>query len=98
MLDGGREMKPGGEESMRFGGLTPGHEAAILLRTAPVEDTTLRLRVNGEALPPLSIGHRDAWAEPVVRVPARLVRASLDVSVANDGPGEFVDYHAWVAQ
>ncbi len=98
MLDGGRELKPGGTESMRFRGLTPGRDAAILLRTAPVEDTTLRLRVNGEALPPLSIGRRDAWEEPVIHVPARLVGPSLDVAVTNDGPGEFVDYHAWVAQ
>jgi hypothetical protein len=98
MLDGGRELKVGRVESMRFTGLTPGREAAIILRTAAVEDTTLRLRVNGEVLPPLPIVHRDAWTEPTVRVPARLVGASLDVGVVNDGPGEFVDYHAWVAQ
>jgi hypothetical protein len=54
--------------------------------------------VNGEALPPLVIERRDAWIEPRVVIPARLVRDPLDVTIVNDGPGLFIDYHAWVAQ
>jgi hypothetical protein len=49
-------------------------------------------------LPPLAVPHGDAWIEPSVVVPARLVRDTLDVAVWNDGPTTFIDYHAWVAQ
>ncbi len=98
LLDGGRELKPGATESMRFDGLVPGRDAVIILRTAPVDPTTVRVRIHGEALPPLPFEHHDGWVEPVLAIPARLVGASLDVAITNDGPGDFVDYHAWVAQ
>jgi hypothetical protein len=98
LLDGGRELKPGFEESMRFSGLTAGRDAAIVLRTAAVEATTIHLRVNGQALPPIPIPHRDEWIEPVILVPGRLVTPTLHVAVVNDGPNDFVDYHAWADQ
>jgi hypothetical protein len=98
LMDGGRELAAGGAETMRFTGVTPGRDATILLRAAPVGSTSVHLVVNGQALPPLAFDHRDAWIEPSVVVPARLVRATLDVAVINDGPSTFVDYHAWVAQ
>ena len=99
MMDGGREVAPGGPESMRFTGLAAGRDATLVLRTAAVNAThDLHLIVNGEALPPIVIEHGDAWVEPRVLIPARLVHEALDVTVVNDGPGLFVDYHAWVAQ
>jgi len=98
LLDGGRELKPGFEESMHFSGLVPGQDAAVVLRAAPVDATTIHLRVSGQALPPLAVAHTDAWIEPVFRVPARLVSSTLDVAVINEGPNDFVDYHVWVAQ
>jgi len=98
LMDGGRELRPRATESMRFEGLTPGQDAVIVLRTAAVEETTIHLRVNGEPLPSLRIERHDGWAEPLIRVPAPLVRARLDVEVVNDGPSDFVDFHAWVAQ
>ena len=98
LLDGGRELKSGASESMRFTGLQAGHDAALILRAAPVDDTTLRIRVNGETLPPVPIAHHDGWIEPVISVPARLVGAAITVEVENLGATDFVDYHAWVAQ
>jgi hypothetical protein len=98
LMDGGRELASGSFESMRFTGLTPGRDATLVLRAAPVGDSKLRVRVNGETLPPLAVPHGDAWIEPSVVVPARLVRDTLDVAVWNDGPTTFIDYHAWVAQ
>jgi hypothetical protein len=98
MMDGGRNVAPGGPESMRFTGLAEGHDATLVLRAAPVADAHLHVVVNGEALPPLVIERRDAWIEPRVVIPARLVRDPLDVTIVNDGPGLFIDYHAWVAQ
>lgn len=98
VLDGGRELKPGTTESMRLSGLTAGQDAALVLRSAPVDAATIHVRVNGEVLPEVLLEHRDGWAEPVVSIPARLVRASLEVEITNDGPGDFVDYHAWAAQ
>jgi len=98
VMDGGRELKPGTSESMRLTGLAAGQGATLILRTAPVDPFTLHVRVNGEALPPLELRHQDGWIEPVLSVPARLVRGTLDVEITNDGPGDFVDYHVWVAQ
>ena len=98
LLDGGRELKPGFTESMRFTGLVPGKDAAIVLRTAAVDATTIHLRVNGEELSRVAIARRDEWVEPIVPIPARLVSESLLVDIINDGPGDFVDYHVWADQ
>ena len=41
----------------------------------------------------------EAWVERVVAVPADSAsRTTIDVTLANDGPGDFVDYHVWVTQ
>jgi hypothetical protein len=98
VMDGGREVKPGMTESMRFSGLTPGQDVTLLLRAAPVEASTVHVTVNGQPLPPLVVHHEDRWIEPALVVPGHLVGRSIDVVIANDGPGDFVDYHAWAAQ
>ncbi len=34
----------------------------------------------------------------MVAVPEDKVGEEIDVTLANDGPGDFVDYHVWVTQ
>ncbi len=98
VMDGGRELRPGATESMRLHGLTPGRDAALILRTAPVEAATVHVRVNGELLPELPLTHHDGWVEPILLVPGRIVGSTLEVEITNDGAGDFVDYHVWAAQ
>jgi len=98
LLDGGRELVAGASESMRLSGLTAGEDATIVLRAAPVANTTIHVRVNGVDLPKLLVTQKDAWVEPSVKVPAALVQSSVDVEVIDDGPNAFVDYHVWIAQ
>jgi hypothetical protein len=40
----------------------------------------------------------EGWVERVVAVPAENVGDEIDVSILNDGPGDFIDYHVWVTQ
>ncbi len=98
VLDGGRTLKPKTRETMRLGHLTPAGGAVLILRAAPVDAATLYVKVNGETLPPLTVHHEDGWIEPTLRIPQDLVRETLDVEIRNDGPGDFVDFHVWVAE
>ena len=41
---------------------------------------------------------RCGWEESVFELPGELVRGSIRVSLTNEGPGDFVDYHVWITQ
>ena len=98
VMDGGRELRPGAKESMTLGGLAAGQAVTLLLRAAPVDASTVHVRINGRELPPLTLHHEDRWIEPALVVPGDQVGTTMAVEIANDGPGDFVDYHVWAAQ
>jgi hypothetical protein len=98
LLDGGRRYEEGHDESFVLRRLEAHEPAHLVIRTAPESDATVRVLVGGKEITRLVLAETDDWAEEVVAVPAEDVGASLDVTIANDGPGDFVDYHVWVTQ
>ncbi len=69
-----------------------------MIRTAPEKETTVRVLVGGAEIARVSLEASEAWVERVVAVPAGAVGDEIDVTLANDGPGDFIDYHVWVTQ
>jgi hypothetical protein len=98
MLDGGRRITPGLVEHLRFSGLERGRPAHLVIRSAPYARTVVRARVNGAELEPLAFEAGEAWIEREVAVPPAAVSRTIDVTLTNDGPSDFIDYHLWATQ
>jgi hypothetical protein len=98
MLDGGRRYEAGKTERFVLRKLTPGRPAHLVVRTAPETRTVVRVLEGGGELSRENIDGANAWVELVVPVPPERVTGDIDVTLANDGPGDFIDYHVWVTQ
>jgi len=98
MLDGGRILRPGSSERMRLGGLDPGRNARLVVRSAPASDADIVVRIAGKILATLHWTAGEAWVEETVEIPAARVTPQIDLELANLGPSEFVDFHVWVAE
>jgi hypothetical protein len=98
MLDGGRRYERGRSEQFVLRKLTAGKPAHFVIRSAPEASAALRIVVGGVEISREELEARDAWVERVVPVPAERVSEEIDVTLANDGPGDFIDYHVWVTQ
>ena len=99
LFDGGRRIGPGKSERFVLKNLVPGRAAHVLVRTAPDREAHVMLRVGGQPLVELVMDRAEGWAEAVAPVPPeRLTGPEMAVEMFNQGPGDFVDYHAWVTQ
>ncbi len=98
MLDGGRRMEQGMRERFVLGKLEAMRVAHLVVRSAPEKRTVVRVEVGGAEIARVSFEASEAWVEKVVEVPAARVKESIDVTLTNDGPGDFLDYHVWVTQ
>jgi hypothetical protein len=98
MLDGGRMLRPGSAERMHLGGLDPGRNAWLVVRSAPSSDADVVVRVAGANIATLHWTAGEAWVEESVEIPGARVTREIDVELANSGPTEFVDFHVWVAE
>lgn len=98
IFDGGRRI--GGGRSERFVAPSPGARGGhLVLRTAPEHDSTISVRINGVALPPLHVERADRWVELAVPIPGELSGANeLSVEITPEGPSDFVDFHAWITR
>ena len=98
LLDGGRRYERGHDERFVLRKLEAKEPAHLVLRTAPEKATTVRVTVDGAEIARLALAQSDAWVERVVEIPAPKVDDAIDVTLVNDGPGDFIDYHAWATQ
>jgi len=98
VFDGGRRIGGGKKELFVLRGLTPGKRAHLILRSAPDAATHVIVRANGAPIVELSLEPADGWVEGVATLPPDRVTAVTEMEIANQGPGDFVDYHAWVTQ
>ncbi len=69
-----------------------------MIRTAPERETTVRILVGGVEIERVPLETNEGWVERVVAVPAEKMTDATEVTIANDGPGDFLDYHVWVTQ
>ncbi len=97
-FDAGRRISGGRGESMRLGHLRPGAAATLIVRSAPNVPAHVRVLAGGQVVGALDFTAADGWVEKTLTIPASAVRSSMDLRLQNDGPGDFLDYHVWVAQ
>ena len=99
LLDSGRRFELGKTERFLLRKLEPHKAAHLLLRTAPESTTAVRVTIDGAELARLRLPAADSWVEQVILVPASAVDDdTLEITFANEGPGDFVDYHVWITQ
>ncbi|MCL2724384.1 MAG: hypothetical protein FWD69_08105 [Polyangiaceae bacterium] len=98
MFDGGRRINVGMSESFLAKGLLPSKAAHLVVRTAPERDTRVRVQISGAYAGDLDLARTGGWVEAILAIPADRVTESMHIQLVNDGPGDFVDFHAWLTQ
>jgi hypothetical protein len=98
MLDGGRRMMGGQQERFVLRKLDPNRVAHLVVRSAPEHASSVRVSVDGVEVARVSFEASEAWVEEVVAIPAAQVKETIAVTLLNDGPGDFLDYHVWITQ
>jgi hypothetical protein len=98
MLDGGRRFEQGKGERFVLRKLTERESTHLVIRTAPEKRTTVRVLVGGTEVAQMPLEETEGWVERAVAVPFEKVGSEIDVTLVNDGPGDFIDYHVWVTQ
>jgi hypothetical protein len=98
MFDGGRRIALDRSESFAVHGLVLGRPAHVVVRTAQENKTRVRIRIDGQDAGTFELDATGGWADNVTVLPGDLVRGSIRVSLTNEGPGDFVDYHVWITQ
>jgi hypothetical protein len=99
MFDGGRRIAIGKGESFVARGLTIGKALHLVVRTAQEGTAHVRVRVDGKTIGVLELKRTESWEETALVVPEASVRGtSVRIELTNEGPGDFLDYHAWDTQ
>ena len=99
MFDGGRRIAVGKNESFDARGIVLGKPFHIIVRVAQESATTVRVRIEDNDAGTQSFARTDGWDEEAFLVQDKFVTgANLRVTLTNEGPGDFVDYHVWITQ
>jgi hypothetical protein len=99
LLDGGRRIGAGREERFVLRDLKPREPAHLVVRSAPEAASHVRVLVGGREVARFELAATEGWVEPVVTIPADAITDEpLPVTLANDGPDDFLDYHVWATQ
>jgi hypothetical protein len=98
LFDAGRRIAVGKRESFVVRGLARGEPIHLVFRVAQESNTKVRIKVDGADAGTMEVDRIDGWEEKPVLVPAELVHDEIHVEITNEGPGDFLDYHAWVTQ
>lgn len=99
MFDSGRRIALGKRESFDARGLVLGQRVHLVVRTAQEAATTVRVRFDGIDAGAIALTRTNGWEEAALLVDAKHVRGShVRVELTNEGPGDFIDYHAWITQ
>jgi hypothetical protein len=99
MFDAGRRIGAGKRESFEARGLVPGKRIHLVVRTAQEGATKVRVRVDGRDAGMFELERTDGWEESAIAIAdALVVSSSMRVELTNEGPGDFLHYHAWITQ
>lgn len=98
LFDAGRRIALDRSESFGVRGLVLGKAAHLVVRTAQENATRVRVRVDGREAGTLELECTGGWQDSVFVLPGELVRGDVRISLTNEGPGDFVDYHLWLTQ
>lgn len=98
MFDGGRRIALDRSESFDVRGLVLGRPAHLIVRTAQENKTRVRVRIDEQDAGAFELDVRGGWADEVIQLSGDHVRGTMRISLTNEGPGDFVDYHVWLTQ
>ncbi len=94
--DAGRVLPQGESASFALGGFLPHEPVTLIIRTAPNENQTLRVTVNGE-VQDLELTPSDDWQEQRLDFPPHHIHERLTITV-EASVGAPVLYHLWGVQ
>jgi hypothetical protein len=98
LFDGGRRIAIGKYEAFDAKGLVPGKRAVLVVRVAQESATTVRVRIDRKDVGAIRLVRTDGWEETAFALPGSAVQSRIRIELTNEGPGDFIDYHAWVLQ
>jgi hypothetical protein len=99
LFDSGRRIAVGKRESFDVRDLRVGKRFHLVVRTAQEGDTRVRVRLDGNDVGTLTLKRTNEWEETALLVPSdRVTSEKMRVELTNEGPGDFLDYHAWITQ
>lgn len=99
MFDAGRRIAVTKRESFDARGLILGKRVHLVVRTAQEARTVVHVRVDGLDAGDIALERTNGWEETGFLIDEGLVRSgSIRIELTNMGPGDFLDYHAWVTQ
>lgn len=103
MFDGGRRIAVGRSERFVVRDIEAGRAAYLAIRSAPESTTHVRVFVDGADVGTFTFERATAtsagsWRETLVTLPGANVHPDMRVELRNEGPGDFLDYHAWILQ
>ena len=99
MFDAGRRIAAGKSESFDARGLVLGKRIHLVVRTAQEAATKVRVRVDGRDVGTMALERTNGWEETALEIAGDHVPGGkLRVELTNEGPGDFIDYHAWITQ
>ncbi len=99
LFDAGRRIAVGKSESFDARGLVLGKRIHLVVRTAQESSAKVRVRIDGADAGTLDLERKGGWEEVGHLIGGELVRhADVHIELTNEGPGDFLDYHAWITQ
>jgi hypothetical protein len=98
MFDGGRRIAVGRSESFVVKGAEAHSPAHLIVRSAPESQARVRVRISGVDVGTFDLARTGGWVETPFALAAEHVTGSMRIELVNDGPGDFVDFHAWLTQ
>lgn len=98
MFDAGRRIAVGRGEHFELRDVDANAATYLVVRSAPESATNVRVRVDGEDAGAISFERTGGWVERMISLPKERVGPGARVELRNEGPGDFVDYHAYVLQ
>lgn len=98
MFDAGRRIAVGSRESFVVHSLSTNTSYHLVVRTAPEGKTRVRVFVNGRPNGALELERTAGWIEPSIAIDPSNIGTDSRIELVNDGPGDFVDFHAWLTQ
>ncbi|HWL89198.1 MAG TPA: hypothetical protein VNO21_25520 [Polyangiaceae bacterium] len=98
LFDGGRRIVQGRSERFVLRHLTQNEPATLIVRSAPEGASRVLVRAATASLTMLEWEASEGWVEAAFEIPKDKVESEIRIELENQGPGDFVDYHVWIAQ
>lgn len=99
MFDSGRRTELHQVETYRLKAKHAGERAHLVMRTTPEQHLEFEVRVSGKTIAHANHMRVEGWQENVFDLDESATRSgTIDVTIYNIGPGDFIDYHVWLTQ